>query len=528
MHRVARPVKVLSAFRRFGTKASNGLNGGSKSPTEVPLSEPLPGFPTPIFANVSEKAQQETRVTMLDNGIRVASQPKFGQFATVGIVVDSGSRYEVSYPSGISHFLEKLAFQSTTEFDNRDTIMQYLEKYGGICDCQISRDSAVYAASIETEGSDAVVKLLNEVSRRVTISEGELAGARQAIGFDLEDLNIRHEQEPILTEMIHAAAYRQNTLGLPRLCPPENIAKIDRPLLFTFLSQYYQPSRIVVAGVGVEHDALVKSTEKHFSDKAIWEEDSSLVLPAASKATPDNSTAQYTGGDRRVEKDLSNISMGPTPIPELAHFVLGFESCSHHDEDFIAFCVLNILMGGGGSFSAGGPGKGMYTRLYTNVLNVYHWMYNATAFNHSYSDTGLFCIQASSPPEQASKMVDVLIREFKNMTGPIEKVELDRAKKQLSSMLMMNLESRPVIFEDVARQVLAYGHRKTATQLLEDINNVKEEDLRRVATKMLLSKPSVACLGKLEVFPTYAEIERDLASSVISEKKQRRKLLTFL
>lgn len=98
MHRLARPVKVFSAFRRFGTKASNGLNGGSKSPTEVPLSEPLPGFPTPIFANVSEKAQQETRVTTLDNGIRAASQPKFGQFATVGMVVDSGSRYEVRCP----------------------------------------------------------------------------------------------------------------------------------------------------------------------------------------------------------------------------------------------------------------------------------------------------------------------------------------------------------------------------------------------------------------------------------------------
>ena len=92
MHHLVRPVRVFSAFRRFGTKASNG---SGKAPSEVPLSEPLPGFPTPVFANVSEKAQQETRVTTLDNGIRVASQPKFGQFATVGMVVDSGSRYEV-------------------------------------------------------------------------------------------------------------------------------------------------------------------------------------------------------------------------------------------------------------------------------------------------------------------------------------------------------------------------------------------------------------------------------------------------
>lgn len=28
-----------------------------------------------------------------------------------------------------------------------------------------------------------------------------------------------------------------------------------------------------------------------------------------------------------------------------------------------------MMMGGGGSFSAGGPGKGMFTRLYLNVLN---------------------------------------------------------------------------------------------------------------------------------------------------------------
>jgi len=39
--------------------------------------------------------------------------------------------------------------------------------------------------------------------------------------------------------------------------------------------------------------------------------------------------------------------------------------------DFVPSCVLNLMMGGGGSFSAGGPGKGMYTRLYRNVLNRY-------------------------------------------------------------------------------------------------------------------------------------------------------------
>lgn len=49
-------------------------------------------------------------------------------------------------------------------------------------------------------------------------------------------------------------------------------------------------------------------------------------------------------------------------------------------------------------------------------------------------------------------------------------VELERAKTQLKSMLMMNLESRPVIFEDVGRQVLATNTRKLPHELCDLIS----------------------------------------------------------
>lgn len=72
-----------------------------------------------------------------------------------------------------------------------------------------------------------------------------------------------------------------------------------------------------------------------------------------------------------LEQEECNVPIyaGPSGLPELSHVVIGLEGCSHQDPDFVAMCVLNMMMGGGGSFSAGGPGKGMYTRLYTNVLN---------------------------------------------------------------------------------------------------------------------------------------------------------------
>lgn len=159
-----------------------------------------------------------------------------------------------------------------------------------------------------------------------------------------------------------------------------------------------------------------------------------------------------------------------------------------------------------------GPGKGMFTRLYLNVLNRHHWMYNATSYHHSYEDTGLLCIHASADPRQVREMVEIVTREFVLMAGAVDVVELARAKTQLTSMLMMNLEARPVVFEDVGRQVLATRSRKLPHELCALIRDVKPEDIKRVASKMLRGKPAVAALGALGHLPTYEHIQAALAS----------------
>ena len=78
----------------------------------------------------------------------------------LGVCIDSGARYEVGYPSGVSHFLEKIAFSSTSKFDYKDDILQKLEMYGGICDCQSTRDTFLYAASVENRGLEATIEIL--------------------------------------------------------------------------------------------------------------------------------------------------------------------------------------------------------------------------------------------------------------------------------------------------------------------------------------------------------------------------------
>lgn len=175
----------------------------------------------------------------------------------------------------------------------------------------------------------------------------------------------------------------------------------------------------------------------------------------------------------------------------------------------------------------------MYSRLYTKVLNRYHWMYSATAYNHAYGDCGLFCVHGSAPPQHMNDMVEVLTREMMGMAAEPGREELMRSKIQLQSMLLMNLESRPVVFEDVGRQVLVTGQRKRPQHFIKEIGksilinqlmlsfnalihiteSVTAADIQRVAQRLLSSPPSVAARGDIHNLPEMSHITNAVSGS---------------
>ncbi|XP_062515857.1 mitochondrial-processing peptidase subunit alpha-like [Corticium candelabrum] len=466
-----------------------------------PMDVPLPGAPLSRHVRLADLPVRETRVTTLENGIQVASEDCFGQYCTVGALINAGSRYEVDFPSGVSHFISKLAFQSTCSFSHED-LMQEFEKHGGMLDCQYHRDTVMYGTTGYSSECSSIMRLLSEAVFKPNITDNEMQDARERIAFELEDAELKLDPEPILTELIHTAAFRDNTLGLPKLCPPDNINTISRQNVLEYLQCYYKPLRLTVCGVGIDHDAFVEMARDSFGHiQPSWEN-----TAITRNLTPDNSISQYTGGIEASERDMSTHRLVVNPLPELAHVALGFESCSFNEPDFFTFAVLNSLLGGGGSFSAGGPGKGMYSRLYLDVLNRYSWVQNCTAYHHAYNDSGLFCIYGSSAPSDLRSMTEVLITQFLQLTEGYGDIELSRAKEQLKSMLMMNLESRNIVFEDIGRQVLATRHRQSPQELCDKIDAVTSGQLQDACQKMLKSSPSVAAFGNLRSLPSLDEI----------------------
>ncbi|KAJ9488892.1 hypothetical protein VN97_g4394 [Penicillium thymicola] len=210
---------------------------------------------------------------------------------------------------------------------------------------------------------------------------------------------------------------------------------------------------------------------------------SSLVQPSTLNL---RQPAHYTGGFIA----LPSIPPPASPmLPRLSHIHLAFEALPISSPDIYALATLQTLLGGGGSFSAGGPGKGMYSRLYTNVLNQHGWVESCIAFNHSYTDSGIFGISASCSPTRITEMVEVMCRELQSLTldtgySSLQAQEVNRAKNQLRSSLLMNLESRMVELEDLGRQVQVHGRKVSVREMCEQIEALTVEDLRRVARKV--------------------------------------------
>ncbi|KAK4631598.1 Mitochondrial-processing peptidase subunit alpha [Fulvia fulva] len=492
------------------------------------------------YATASNHAQDPTdldTITTLPNGLRIATAEQAGHFSGVGVYIDAGSRYESNALRGTSHIIDRLAFKSTTK-RSADQMLEAMEQMGGNIQCASSRESLMYQAATFNAAVPDTVAMLAETIRDPNITDEEVF--RQLETADYEIGEIWGKPELILPELVHMAAYKDNTLGNPLLCPKDRLDQIDSRTIEAYRKAFFKPERTVVAFAGVNHQEAVRLTEQYFGD---------MKDPAASIARPSTSSEaqqvqppyptsqlppQKDSGlmSRLFSKNLSTsasqsatvspldpsdiiphpldqpinydqpshytggfltlppLEIPPNPaLPRVSHIHLAFESLPISSPDIYALATLQTLLGGGGSFSAGGPGKGMYSRLYTNVLNQYGWVENCVAFNHAYTDSGLFGISASCATQFVPRMLDTMARELSLLStetglGRLSEIEVKRAKNQLRSSLLMNLESRMVELEDLGRQVQVHGRRIPVKEMVANIENVTMSDLRRVAKQV--------------------------------------------
>ena len=366
--------------------------------------------------------------------------------------------------------------------------------------CSSSRESIMYQSSHFDQATTLALSLISDTVLNPAFLSEELEIQKDAALYETREIS--NKPEMILPEILHDVAYGGKGLGNPLVCPDDRIGLINGDLLRHCVSDWYRPERMVIAGAGMQHEQLVELVDKHFSTlkplpspaplsprsstvqtvpphllpfsspsmyKSLTRAASSYLYPtSASRDAPPplNPQSHYVGGMRHI----------PSATTDFDHLYLAFEGVGIHDDDIYTLATMQVLLGGGGSFSAGkvhilrvirfslflgGPGKGMYSRLYTHILNHFPQIDHCASFHHIYTDSSLFGLWASFVPDVPKQRGNTPAQILPHLVHQISlliyqnvpEVELQRAKNQLQSSLMMALESRAVEVEDLGRQV---------------------------------------------------------------------------
>src|SRR5262249_27102854 len=117
-----------------------------------------------------------------------------------------------------------------------------------------------------------------------------------------------------------------------------------------------------------------------------------------------------------------------------------------------------------------------------------------------YRDTGCLIVYAGTSPQSAPRVVESIIKEFRNLRDErIPPDELVRAKDHLKGSMMLGLESTGSRMSNLSRQELYFGKFFTLDEMIAKIDAVTADDMAAITHDFFRTENiSLTVLGRLD------------------------------
>jgi predicted Zn-dependent peptidase len=411
------------------------------------------------------------QISRLSNGLNVITHnmPHLETVA-LGIWVKSGARDERPEENGIAHFLEHMAFKGTKR-RSAQRIAEEIESAGGEINAATGMETTTYYARVLKHDWPLALDILADILTDSVLDPDELEREREVI---LQEIAAAHDApDDLVFDLAQAAAYGSHPLGRPILGSAQRIMSFERGDLLGWRDRNYWPSRMAVVAAGnIDHAAFAKETERLLGHLGGGE------APA-----------------RTLPSFIADCQTAAKPLDQ-THLVLSFSAPGYRHPDIYGLQVLSSLMGGG-----------MSSRLFQEVREKRGLCYSVFSFGSAFEDAGSFGVYAASSPNHTRELLDVTADVMLSAANGVSSEEVNRAKAQLKTSLVMNLESASARADQIARQFLAFGDVPDISTLIAKIGAVEVDDVTRLAANLMKGKtPAVSAVGQLSELAPHGEI----------------------
>eukprot|EP00121_Abeoforma_whisleri_P000027 Awhi_evm1s26 len=418
----------------------------------------------------------KSTITLLPNGMRVATEATDSGAATVGVYIDSGTRNESAATQGAAHFLEHVTFKSQPNLEKE------IESMGGLLNASTTRELASFSAQVAKEDATKALGLIVDAVKNTTFTNAVVEQQRDVILKELDQSD--GCPETVVMDYLHSVAYQGTNLAKSVLGSTKTIQSVDADTLNQYVTENYSNDRIVVVGAGgVDHDQLVELVKNNFKG-----------LPDTAPETGDLCVSRFTGSEVRVHDD---------DMP-WAYAAVAFETPGATSSSYFPMLIGAEMVGSWNALSSGGKNS---TSPLVNILTKEKVAQSYKCFTTTYSDTGLFGAYLVLPRTSADDGLFEVQSEWIRLCVNASDNEINRAKLRLKTRLLKNLDDTADTCDSIGQQVVSTGRRLSPLEISTRLDACSPQQIRDVMTEILYDRcPAVAGYGAIEGLTDYNRI----------------------
>lgn len=389
------------------------------------------------------------------NGVRILVEKlPYVRSVSMGIWVNVGSGNESPEENGLTHFIEHMLFKGTYSRTAKE-IAESFDRIGGQLNAFTSKENTCYYAVTLDHHAEEAITILADMFFHSKFTDADIEKERQVI-FE-EMAMVEDTPDDDVDERLWNTMYPNHPIGAPILGTEETLETFTKEKIESYMYENYTPDKVVISVAGNVSDDLVNKIISLF-DQFQNKSHHSKVL----KAPP-----VFRAGN--IEKESNT---------EQSHIAIGFEGLTVKDPDLVSLLVVNNILGDTTS-----------SRLFQQIREEQALAYSIFSYYSAYEHAGAFMIYGGTSPEKLTVLEETILKIIEKMVKDgVSPIEIQYAKEQLESNLLLGLETSNDFMNRNAKNELLYGEEKTVEQTLKELYAVDEESVNRVIQR-LLTKP---------------------------------------
>ena len=402
--------------------------------------------------------------TVLENGMPVlTSSMPHTRSVSVAIFIGAGSRYESDEIAGTSHFLEHLLFKGTKNWPTAREVSVAVEGVGGIMNASTDREMTVFWCKVAKPHFRQALAVLADMMVNPLMDPVELEKEREVV---LEELRMTNDFPNNRVDLlIDETMWPDQPMGRDVGGSQESVKGLTREQILEYVRRQYTPRNAVVAVAGdISHEEVVDLLEESFADWAV-EEPLSWYPAQDGQDTP----------RIRVEQRKT----------DQAHLVVGLPGLPLTHPDRYALALMNVILG-----------EGMSSRLFQELREKQSLCYDIHSSVNMFRDCGSLTIYCGVEPQKSSRAVTSILEQLNTLQEDIPQDELKKAKELSKGRMLLRMEDSRSVAMWIGAQETLMGNVRTVDEVVEFIDGVITEDVKRVAGDLIQQdKLNLAVVG---------------------------------